>query len=383
MPARCRETRRAAGGAGPVGIAGLTAIVLAVLALAPVTDVARAHAAGNDPDARTPACATDGGEGLASGAVTSASGASGDGLARRCRIPSFFSVDLLRAGLVRLPGRGGEASAPEAAGVFAQRAIDDGRRRPSEDEPDEDGTEDDDEPGEPVPPSELGLESVGQPEAKSPVKAMLLSAALPGLGELYAGSNRGYVFMGVEAVSWITYASFRSSSNSKEEEMFGYADEHFSIERFEDLCVGQDGQSCADAASALNDFFRNDKPEYYEIISKNTIYRAGWGAVQYDNQPPPEDPESEAYRIWVANFAAAQDNDFITYNKLRDDRNDLSRTARSMTVVALLNHLASAWHSFFLARGLQTGVGENMEMELEFEPSFAHPGARLVLSRTF
>jgi hypothetical protein len=359
-----------------------TAIAVAVLlALALAPDIVRADPAGHDD--RAGAGDGDARQTLASTPVGSGGDGVGDGLAARCRVPSFLSLDLLRAGLARLPGLGGGAPAPGAADVFAQRAIDDDRRRPSGDEPDEEEDGEGDEPREPVPPAELGLEPAAGREPKSPVKAMLLSAALPGLGELYAGSNRGYVFMGVEAVSWITYASFRSSANSKEDEMFAYADEHFSIERFEDLCVGQDGQSCADAAAALNDFFVNDKPEYYEIISKNTIYRAGWGVVQYDNEPPPDDQESEAYRIWVANFAAAQDNDFISYNSLRDDRNDLSRTARGMTVVALLNHLASAWHSFFLARGLETGVGENMQMELEFDASFAHPGARLVLSRTF
>ena len=47
------------------------------------------------------------------------------------------------------------------------------------------------------------------------------------------------------------------------------------------------------------------------------------------------------------------------YNLLRDERNDLSRTSRSMTVIVLLNHVASAWHAFVAAGAV---VKENFEV---------------------
>jgi hypothetical protein len=259
--------------------------------------------------------------------------------------------------------------------VLGQRVIEDDRKRP---EPDED---DEDEPREPVPPEEMGVETA-EAKSKSPVKAMLLSAAVPGVGQLYAGSSTGYAFLGVEAASWVTWGSFRSSSSNKEDEMFAYADDNFSMDLFDDNCVGQSGQSCNDASEQLRYFWENDKPEYYEIISKNTIYKSGWGLVVYENSEPPQEG-TEAYREWIANFAAAQDIDFVNYNELRDERNDLSRTARGMTVVMLLNRLASAWHAFAITGGLNAKVKGDMVLGVDVKPSFSNPGAKVTLSRSF
>ena len=47
--------------------------------------------------------------------------------------------------------------------------------------------------------------------AKSPGKAFLLSLAIPGMGEFYAGAKKRAVgFVAVEALTWISYARWRS-----------------------------------------------------------------------------------------------------------------------------------------------------------------------------
>jgi hypothetical protein len=239
-------------------------------------------------------------------------------------------------------------------------------------------------------------------ELKSPAKAFLLSAALPGLGELYSGSNRGYLFLGVEAVSWITFASYRSSANSKEDELFEYADDNFSIRAFCENCVGQPGQTCADALDAILGFYEHDRDEYYEIISKNPIYRSGWGVnvpggelgdpgcpipgsvpgFTYENGNPPE-PGSEDYRRWVSDQGAAQDRTYVAYNLLRDDRNSLDRTARGMTMVALVNHVVSAWDALMVARGFNARMPGQVEMDFKVKGSLGNPGAKFILRRTF
>lgn len=309
---------------------------------------------------------------LAIGAASAAAGPAVLTRLERCaQRPSTFCLELLRRGW--LPDSGGRI-------VLAQRAIEDEPRRPKRDEDEEAGTEGgegDELP--PVPPAELGAGEL-QVEPPSPVKAMLLSAALPGLGQLYADSNSGYLFMGVEAGAWLTWGSYRSSSSNKEGDMFAYADDHFAIDVFERNCVSQDGQSCVDALQQIEDFYAHDRAEYYEIISKNPIYKAGWGARQADNPPP---FGTEEYRAWVASLGAAQDDDYIGYNQIRDERNDLSRTARGMTVVILLNHLVSAWHAYAAAGGLHTQVSDDVDMHVKVSSSWRHPGARVVFSRAW
>ncbi|HWN80811.1 MAG TPA: hypothetical protein VNM87_01830, partial [Candidatus Udaeobacter sp.] len=230
-------------------------------------------------------------------------------------------------------------------------------------------------------------------ERKSPARAFLLSALLPGLGEFYVGSPRGYVFMGVEAATWITYASYKSSSNSKEDELFDFADQHFSIGAFRDNCVGQPGQPCSEAVQTIENFYSNDRAEYYEIISKNPIYKPGWGVdvdtqgdFTYENGVPPDCPGGRCgddFRAWVSNQAAKQDEHYASYNELRDDRNSLDKTARGMTMVALVNHLVSAWDAFALARGFNASLPGATEMKVKFKTSLGNPGASLTFKRHF
>ena len=303
--------------------------------------------------------------------------------------------------------------------VLEQRAIQDPKKKPAEeaDQETKDAAETPAEtpaqtpagtPDEAAPPGEtpsaappppLG-ESILSPrpaaevELKSPASAFLLSAMLPGLGELYSGSNRGYLFLGVEAVSWITFASYRASSNNKEGELFDFADDHFAIGAFEETCVGQPGQSCQEALDQISNFYANDPDEYYEIISKNPIYRAGWGVVvtpggwTYENAPPPECgpsdyPCREQYRRWASDQSAAQDRSYVRYNELRDERNSLDRTARGMTMIALVNHVVSAWDALMVARGFNARMPGQVEMDFKIKGSFGNPGARFILRRTF
>lgn len=277
--------------------------------------------------------------------------------------------------------------------VLAQRAIDD-EEEPKKKKPEEPATE----PAATLPEPGLEVPEIAAVAPKSPTKAFLLSALLPGMGEFYAGSNRGYLFLGIEAASWITYASYKASGNDKEDELYAYADRNFSIAAFEDGCVGQPGQPCQEALAAINNFYENDKGEYYEIISKNPIYKPGWGvdvqadgSFTYENCPVdlncPPDPtqpgQEAAYRAWVADQAAAQDRDYVSYNGLRDDRNSLDSKARGATMVVLVNHLVSAFDALLAARSFNADLPQGVNMDLKIKGSFSNPGAKLVFKRTF
>jgi hypothetical protein len=300
--------------------------------------------------------------------------------------------DLTTPGLPRfLPlhsARGFEDLGLTSPPILAQRAIDE---EPPKKKPEEPPV-----PEEVKPETAPELEeaaAVESAERKSPARAFLLSALLPGLGELYVGSPRGYVFMGVEAATWITYASYKSSSNSKEEELFDYADKHFSIGAFSDNCVGQPGQPCSEAVQTIEGFYADDRAEYYEIISKNPIYKPGWGVdvdeqgnFTYENGSPPDCPGgscNDDFRTWVSDQAAKQDEHYASYNELRDDRNSLDKTARGMTMVALVNHLVSAWDAFALARGFNASLPGATQMKVKFKTSFGNPGASLTFKRHF
>ena len=69
---------------------------------------------------------------------------------------------------------------------------------------------------------------------RSPILAGFLSALVPGAGQFYNGSRSGWLFLGLEAAGWITYASTRDTGHDIEGQYKRYADMHWTFERYRD-----------------------------------------------------------------------------------------------------------------------------------------------------
>ncbi len=52
-----------------------------------------------------------------------------------------------------------------------------------------------------------------------------------------------------------------------------------------------------------------------------------------------------------------------------------------MTMVALVNHLVSAWDALMVARGFNTALSGGLHMDLKLRANHGHPGATVVLKR--
>lgn len=65
------------------------------------------------------------------------------------------------------------------------------------------------------------------PVQKSTRKAFFLSMLIPGLGEYYVGSKRGFVFLGIEAVAWYIYITRTKQGNDLDTQFKNFADTHW------------------------------------------------------------------------------------------------------------------------------------------------------------
>ena len=73
------------------------------------------------------------------------------------------------------------------------------------------------------------------PGRKNPAVGILLSAAVPGAGEIYAGSwIKGVIFLGIETGLWIGYVQFYNKGKDWEDIFHVYADEHWSEDKWKD-----------------------------------------------------------------------------------------------------------------------------------------------------
>ncbi|MCA9728293.1 MAG: hypothetical protein KC729_11460 [Candidatus Eisenbacteria bacterium] len=203
------------------------------------------------------------------------------------------------------------------------------------------------------------------PPARKPGVAFLLSALVPGAGQLYNGNQRGYAFLGIEAASWFARLSYLDAGNRKQDDYEAFADRHWSYPRFHDT-AGEDG--ClwtAEADSLIQSYRDEDAKQYYEEIANTDSYRCGWDdfAGSYD----PADPDAFSPRR-------------ADYRKQREKANQLKDRANLAVAALVLNRIVSAVDAFRVARARQEQAG-SYRLESRLTGSPVHPRLDLRVTR--
>ncbi|MEK7349062.1 MAG: hypothetical protein AABZ94_09340 [Candidatus Eisenbacteria bacterium] len=171
-------------------------------------------------------------------------------------------------------------------------------------------------PGTAIPAVAPEEESV--PVAKSPGRAFLLNMIVPGAGHLYAGNKRGWVHLGLEGATWMTYLYYHDRGKTKEDEFEAYADEKWDYARW---LAADPANSGSDADLLISDFAMNNRQQYYEDIGKLPNYWSGWEG--YTN--PPADAQTRRF-----------------YYGIRNDSNNFLKNARYAIVGGFVNRIVSA-----------------------------------------
>ena len=152
--------------------------------------------------------------------------------------------------------------------------------------------------------------------AKSPGRAFLMNLLVPGAGHLYAGNKRGWIHLGLEGATWVTYLYYHDRGKSKEDEFEAYADDHWDYQRW-----SNSPSYSLERDDLIMDFMQNNRQQYYEDIGKLTDFRTGWD----DYDPAIEDAGARHY-----------------YRGIRNDSNNFLKNARYAVVGGFVNRLVSA-----------------------------------------
>lgn len=173
---------------------------------------------------------------------------------------------------------------------------------------------------------------------RSPRLSFVLSAILPGAGQLYNGSQRGYLFLALEATSWFVRGSYLDAADRKEADSRDFADRHWDFDRFLGS-VNDDGCGFAPGADTLlAGFAANDLDRYYKEIANGGDYQCGWDDAVFD---PSRDEIVSARRA--------------EFRDRRETRNTFQSRAGLALGVIVLNRVVSAVDAFRMARGRETG----------------------------
>lgn len=222
---------------------------------------------------------------------------------------------------------------------------------------------------------------------KSPLRAALYSAVIPGAGEFYSEQYwKAGGFLAAEVTLWIVYAVYTSKGDDQTALFEQYADAHWSVVRYAEWIeqystqLNPDAQGCSglvNGGSNLPPWERVDwtrlnaceeeigkksgngfthrlprRPEqqYYELIGKYPQYAGGWD----DANVTPQD-------ILVDNVSAR----FHEYSAMRGKANDFFNIASTTASVLVVNHVLSALDAAWSA----AKFNQELKVEAHLKPT--------------
>lgn len=173
---------------------------------------------------------------------------------------------------------------------------------------------------------------------KVPAIGILLSAAIPGTGEIYAGSEiKGAIFLGLEIFLWWKYAGFREKGFDIEEDFKAFADENWNEDEWRDWM--QQHPEFGDTTHTLPE---TKTQQYYEMIGKYNQFKAGW--EDYQDGGPTVTAKRDKYMI------------------MRQNSNDEFEKASTCAMLTLANHIFSSLDAAWTIRGVNRKIESKLRM---------------------
>lgn len=180
---------------------------------------------------------------------------------------------------------------------------------------------------------------------KSTKRAFFYSLAVPGAGQYYVGSRiKPFVYLGIEATIWAAYFIYQNKGDNKKNEYIAFADAHYNWRDFRAWwnTIPEDIRDDYSHEMPWDDY--NNRPifnhEYYENIGKYNEFQIGWDDI--NTEPPPFGEET-----------TSPHRDF--YLELRRQANDFYQNSNTMVMVAIGNHLISAFDAALTAKNFNKG----------------------------
>ena len=213
-------------------------------------------------------------------------------------------------------------------------------------------------------------ESQSLPQLKSPAKAFLFSAIVPGTGELYSEAKRGFLFMATEAAFWAAYVVIHGRAGELEQEYVDFVDKHV---RFE-----ADSPATSTANWTMEDYEHATQSDnwHYVYTESNGQPVNRVGKFYWDDLP--EDMIDDPGDQLVSQSRAE------AFEK-RHSSNDKFEQAKIFLGLVVFNHIASAVDGRIAATVYNNRV-QKISAEVSLHPTLSssgHPGAYLALRAQF
>lgn len=208
---------------------------------------------------------------------------------------------------------------------------------------------------------------------KSPNEAFLYSLIVPGMGQLYTGAKRGYVYMAAEVGLLATYFILRNSASNTREDYRDLVRQH----------VIFDGPGSFEDWDPIEDFEHATQYENWDHVYDSEETRKRTGKWYWDDAKSFKDEADVDIEFDSPHRLEAFD--------LRQQANDTFQLARTVLGVAILNHVVSAVEARITTKRfntrlqntpMQTKTG-TFEMDVQTDISGGTLAGVLVLRKRF
>jgi hypothetical protein len=227
--------------------------------------------------------------------------------------------------------------------------------------------------------------SVGEPVEKSPLRAALYSAVIPGAGDVYAESYwTAAAFFTAEVGLWVLHFTYENKGDNQTAAFEAFADQHWQVDKYAlwmeqyalslnpnatgcsglvvnptaehpwdrvdwtrlNMCEESIGEVASTGFS--HRLPRRPDQQYYEMIGKYEQYNPGWDDAN----------------VTAADYLTNVSDNFRAYRDMRGDANDFYTTARTASYLLVANHILAALHSAWRA----ARFNHDLTMKAHLEP---------------
>jgi hypothetical protein len=197
---------------------------------------------------------------------------------------------------------------------------------------------------------------VDVPGYKSEGWAMVMSAAVPGTGQLYVGESSGWLFLLAEVVGWTGHYLVHDRARSLSGDAANYVGDPtdssstWSFARYAAATGGQ--------ATQLETLWTQDRDAFYQALATDTRFKDGFAG------PDP-----------VATYT--------TYSAIRQESQNRFHQVHYIDVALMLNHVVAAFDALRSARMHNLPLQRNMDLKLDGGLSHGQPELHASLTRRF